>query len=139
MKVKIEKSNHKRNIHTSDNWAITGTAFANYEKGNHIITSKIEHPAVKNACEYLKSFGLPYSGSRCIVQIYDIFCLHISCLHISSNLPHINVTNTNIHPAVKNACEYLKSFGFDISYIDVDNKGTIPIHKRKNFRSFFYI
>lgn len=57
----------------SDNWALTGAAFANYEKGNHIITSRIEHPAVKNSCEYLKSFG------------------------------------------------------FDISYIDVDNKGVIRL------------
>lgn len=41
----------------SDNWALIGTAFANYGRGNHIITSKIEHPAVKNTCEYLKQFG----------------------------------------------------------------------------------
>jgi cysteine desulfurase len=42
----------------SDNLAIIGTAFANKEKGNHIITSKIEHPAVLRACEYLeKNFG----------------------------------------------------------------------------------
>jgi cysteine desulfurase len=42
----------------SDNLAIVGTAFANKEKGNHIITSKIEHPAVLRTCEYLeKNFG----------------------------------------------------------------------------------
>lgn len=41
----------------SDNWAIKGVAFANMNKGRHIITSSIEHHAVLNACEYLKKFG----------------------------------------------------------------------------------
>lgn len=41
----------------SDNWAIKGIAFANKDKGNHIITTKIEHDAVLNTCEYLKSQG----------------------------------------------------------------------------------
>ncbi|CFX91686.1 Cysteine desulfurase, NifS [Syntrophomonas zehnderi OL-4] len=41
----------------SNNWAIKGIAFANRLKGNHIITSAIEHPAVKNSCEYLEHNG----------------------------------------------------------------------------------
>ena len=38
----------------SDNWAIKGYAFANRNKGNHIITTKIEHHAVLYAVEYLE-------------------------------------------------------------------------------------
>ncbi len=41
----------------SDNTAIKGAAFANKDKGNHIITSKIEHHAVLNACKYLEKHG----------------------------------------------------------------------------------
>ena len=41
----------------SDNWAIIGTAFANRDKGNHIITSKIEHHAILNSCKYLEAKG----------------------------------------------------------------------------------
>jgi cysteine desulfurase len=37
-----------------DNHAIIGTALANAEKGKHIITSRIEHPAVINTCRYLE-------------------------------------------------------------------------------------
>lgn len=41
----------------SDNMAIKGFAYANKDKGNHIITSKIEHHAVLETCEFLKTQG----------------------------------------------------------------------------------
>lgn len=41
----------------SDNLAIKGIAYANRYKGNHIITSKIEHPAVLNTCRTLEKEG----------------------------------------------------------------------------------
>lgn len=41
----------------SDNLAIKGFAYANRCKGNHIITSKIEHHAVLNTCKTLEKAG----------------------------------------------------------------------------------
>ncbi len=41
----------------SDNWALKGIAEAYREKGNHIITSKIEHHAILHTCEYLEKNG----------------------------------------------------------------------------------
>ena len=41
----------------SNNYAIKGAAFANREKGNHIITSSVEHPAVTEVCRYLEKEG----------------------------------------------------------------------------------
>lgn len=41
----------------SDNIAIKGVALANRNKGNHIITTKIEHPAVLNTCKALEKEG----------------------------------------------------------------------------------
>ena len=41
----------------SDNTAIKGIAYRNRKKGNHIITSKIEHPAVLHTCQSLEKHG----------------------------------------------------------------------------------
>ena len=41
----------------SDNLAIKGVAFASQKKGNHVITSSIEHHAVLHTCQYLDRFG----------------------------------------------------------------------------------
>lgn len=41
----------------SDNLAIKGFCYANKDKGNHIITSKIEHPAILNTCKTLQKQG----------------------------------------------------------------------------------
>jgi cysteine desulfurase NifS/selenium donor protein len=51
----------------SNNFAIKGIAFANRNKGNHIITSCIEHPSVMEVCRYLEKQGyiityLPVDG-----------------------------------------------------------------------------
>ncbi len=45
----------------SDNFAIEGVAFENSKKGNHIITSVIEHHAVLNTCKHLESHGFQVS------------------------------------------------------------------------------
>lgn len=41
----------------SDNLAIKGITYANKDKGNHIITSKIEHHAVLDTCKTLEQEG----------------------------------------------------------------------------------
>lgn len=45
----------------SDNTALKGYVYANKSKGNHIITSKIEHPAILETCKNLENKGFEIS------------------------------------------------------------------------------
>lgn len=38
----------------ADNYALKGVAWASRHRGNHIITSRVEHPAILNTCRYLE-------------------------------------------------------------------------------------
>ncbi len=42
----------------SDNLAMKGIAYASQKKGNHLITSTVEHHAVLHTCQYLERFGV---------------------------------------------------------------------------------
>ena len=41
----------------ADNWAIKGIAYKHKNKGNHIITTKVEHHAALHTCQYLEKNG----------------------------------------------------------------------------------
>ncbi len=57
LKAKPEEIIFTGSATESNNLAIRGAALANQDKGRHIITSVIEHPAVLEVCSYLATMG----------------------------------------------------------------------------------
>jgi cysteine desulfurase NifS len=41
----------------ADNLALKGVSFAHRDRGNHIITTTVEHPAILNTCKFLEGLG----------------------------------------------------------------------------------
>lgn len=80
----------------ANNLAINGTVWANRENGDHIITSRIEHPAVINPCRYLEEQGfrvtyLPVDKYGMVnpEQVRDAICdktILISIMHANNEV-----------------------------------------------------
>ncbi len=60
----------------SDNIALIGGAYANYRAGRHIITTRIEHPAVLQTCAYLEEQGFEVTylpvNAKGVISLSDL-------------------------------------------------------------------
>jgi cysteine desulfurase len=113
----------------SDNLAIKGVCFANRTKGNHIITSKIEHHAVLNTCKWLEKQGflISYIG----VDKYGIIDLEelesaITAKTILISIMHANNEVGTIEPVEKIA-KVAGERGIYFHTDAVQTAGKIPI------------
>ena len=99
----------------SDNWALKSAAFGLRDKGNHIITTKIEHHAILNTCAYLEKNGFEVTyldvDSEGFVSLEDVenaitdkigeiahkhgILFHTDAVQAMCHVP-INVTEMNI-------------------------------------------
>ena len=113
----------------SDNFAIKGTAFANRKKGNHIITSSIEHHAVLNACKWLEKqgFEVTYIGvdKHGIVNL-DELCKAITDKTILISIMHANNEVGTIEP-IKEIADIAKDNGIYFHIDAVQTVGKLPI------------
>ncbi len=99
--AKILKVNEKEILFTSggtesDNIALIGTAMANHRTGRHLITTKIEHPAILQTMRYLEDQGfrvtyLPVDGHGKIrlEDLQDAICketILVSIMHTNNEI-----------------------------------------------------
>ncbi|CAA0243890.1 cysteine desulfurase family protein [Tenacibaculum maritimum] len=88
----------------SNNHAIIGTAMSLKNKGNHIITSSIEHPAVIEVCKYLESQGFKITylnvNKDGIIDLNDLENT-ISSKTILITIMHANNETGSIQPIEK--------------------------------------
>ena len=77
----------------SDNLALIGVARANNRAGKHIITTKIEHPAILNTCKYLESEGyeIDYLG----VDAYGVISLEELKEKLRKDTILVSIMHTN--------------------------------------------
>ncbi len=87
----------------SNNLAIIGYAIRNRKKGNHIITSKIEHKSVINSFEYLKTQGFDVTflnvNQKGMIDLNELEnkinenTILISLMHVNNEIGNINKIN----------------------------------------------
>ena len=121
----------------SNNYALRGYAFANRHKGNHIITSLIEHPAIIEVCKYLErnNFKITYlpvdkNGSVSVKSVRKAITkdtILISIMHANNEVGTIqpiseiaevaNETGICLHT---DAAQSLGKIPVDVSELNVD-------------------
>ena len=112
----------------SNNYAIKGVTFANRIKGNHIITSAIEHPAVTEVCKYLetKEFRVTYLPvDECGLVDIVKFQETITPQTILISLMHANNEVGTIQP-IPNISELARQNGVIIHTDAAQSVGKIP-------------
>ena len=117
----------------SDNTALKGIAYANKEKENHIITSKIEHPAILNSCKSLENKGFKIS----YIDVDKDGMLNLEKLEseITNQTILISIMYANneigtIEP-IKEIAQIAHSHGIIFHTDAVQAVGNIPIDVRK--------
>lgn len=117
----------------SDNLILKGIAFANKGKGNHIITTKIEHPAILNTCKFLELFGFRVSylqpNSNGIIDVNELEKL-ITKKTILISVMFANNEIGTIQP-IKEIGEVAKKYGIYFHTDSVQAVGTFNIDVKK--------
>lgn len=114
----------------SDNWAIKAAAEAYRDKGNHIITSKIEHHAVLHTCEHLEKNGYEVSyvdvDERGIIKMDELK----AAIRPTTILITIMFANNEIGTVqpIKEIGELAKANGIPFHTDAVQAYGHIPIN-----------
>ena len=102
----------------SDNLALIGCALANKRAGNHIITTKIEHPAILNTVKFLESegFEIDYLGvdEYGVVSIDELKSL-LKPETILVSIMHTNNEVGSVQP-IKEAGDVIKAFNPNILF-----------------------
>jgi cysteine desulfurase len=113
----------------SNNLAIQGIAYELRAKGNHIITSTIEHPAVMEVCKHLGSIGFEISylpvDAHGMVRAEDVAeCIKPSTILIS--IMHANNEVGTIQP-IAEVSSIAKQHGIVLHSDAAQSVGKIPV------------
>jgi cysteine desulfurase len=113
----------------SNNYAIKGYAFANQKRGDHIITTQIEHPAVLEVCRYLEWHG--FTVTYVPVDKYGMIDLDtirkaITLQTILISVMHANNEVGTIQP-VAEIVELAKPYGIVVHTDAAQSVGKIPV------------
>ncbi len=121
----------------SNNYALRGYAFANRNRGNHIITSVIEHPAITEVCKYLErhDFKVTYlpvdkNGSVSVKSIKKAITkdtILISIMHANNEVGTIQpiaeiaeIANENGICLHTDAAQSLGKIHVDVAKLNID-------------------